>query len=263
MGARHRGLWTTTSPASGSRSAITTAGILGVSSATREIESHHHPGGRQRSARLIRETPSAATLVLDVEDWPGHRAGQHVDIRLTAEDGYHAQRSYSLASAPEDGVPAITVERLDDGEVSPYLVDDAQVGDVVEIRGPVGGWFVWEDEPGGPLWLDRRRLRCRAAAARCCVIVQLAGSDTLARLLLSAKAPARRDLPRRASNREDVERTPTRARRPPAGRATPAASIARCSPSRALRPRSARGSSSAGRRASSRASRMILDAARA
>src|SRR5262245_47787756 len=80
-------------------------------------------------SEVIRETPSASTLTLDVEGWPGHRAGQHVDIRLTAEDGYHAQRSYSLASAPEDGVPVITVERLDDGEVSPYLVDDAQPGD--------------------------------------------------------------------------------------------------------------------------------------
>ena len=91
----------------------------------------------------IRETPSATTLIFDVPGWPGHRAGQHADIRLTAEDGYRAQRSYSIASAPEDGYAAITVERLDDGEVSPYLVDDAQPGDELEIRGPVGGWFVW------------------------------------------------------------------------------------------------------------------------
>src|SRR3954465_6442086 len=104
-------------------------------------------------SEVIRETPAASTLALDVAAGPAHRAGQHVDIRLTAEDGYHAQRSYSLASAPEDGVPTITVERLDHGEVSPYLVDDAQVGDVVEIRGPVGGWFVWEASQGGPLWL--------------------------------------------------------------------------------------------------------------
>src|SRR5919109_5652215 len=95
------------------------------------------------------ETPRAATLVLDVPGWPGHRAGQHLDVRLTAEDGYTAQRSYSVASAPEDGVPAITVERLDDGEVSPYLVDDARAGDMVEIRGPVGGWFVWDASLGG------------------------------------------------------------------------------------------------------------------
>jgi len=123
-----------------------------VSSATREIDRivTWRPA---TVSEVIRETPSASTLVLDVEGWPGHRAGQHVDIRLTAEDGYHAQRSYSLASAPEDGVATITVERLDDGEVSPYLVDDAQAGDVVEIRGPVGGWFVWETTQGGPLWL--------------------------------------------------------------------------------------------------------------
>ena len=87
------------------------------------------------------------TLELDVPDWPGHRAGQHLDVRLTAEDGYQAERSYSIASAPGDGV-AITVERLDDGEVSPYLVDEAREGDRVEVRGPIGGYFVWDgDEP--------------------------------------------------------------------------------------------------------------------
>jgi ferredoxin-NADP reductase len=102
---------------------------------------------------VIRETSSAATLLLDVEGWPGHRAGQHIDVRLTAEDGYTAQRSYSIASAPEDGVPAITVERLDDGEVSPYLVDDARAGDMVEIRGPVGGWFVWRPTQSAPVLL--------------------------------------------------------------------------------------------------------------
>jgi ferredoxin-NADP reductase len=87
------------------------------------------------------------TLELDVPDWAGHRAGQHLDVRLTAEDGYQAERSYSIASAPGDGV-ALTVERLDDGEVSPYLVDDAREGDRVEVRGPIGGYFVWDgDEP--------------------------------------------------------------------------------------------------------------------
>ena len=135
---------------------------------------------------VIRETPAAATLVLDVPGWPGHRAGQHLDVRLTAEDGYHAQRSYSIASAPEDGVPSITVERLDNGEVSPYLVDDAQAGDMLEVRGPVGGWFVWDVSQGGPLWLIgggsgvvplRSMLRHR----------ERAGSDVEARLLLSAK----------------------------------------------------------------------------
>jgi ferredoxin-NADP reductase len=100
----------------------------------------------------VRETPRVRTLVLDVADWPGHRAGQHLDVRLTAEDGYQASRSYSIASAPGEP-PAITVERLPDGEVSPYLVDVAEAGDSFEVRGPVGGYFVWEPELGGPLQL--------------------------------------------------------------------------------------------------------------
>jgi ferredoxin-NADP reductase len=93
------------------------------------------------------------TLTLDVPGWPGHRAGQHVDVRLTAEDGYQAQRSYSIASPP--GAPALelTVERLEDGEVSPWLVEEAQPGDAVELRGPIGGYFVWEADRGGPLLL--------------------------------------------------------------------------------------------------------------
>jgi ferredoxin-NADP reductase len=138
---------------------------------------------------VIRETPSAATLVLDVDGWPGHRAGQHLDVRLTAEDGYKTQRSYSIASAPEDGVPAITVERLDDGEVSPYLVDDARAGDRLEIRGPVGGWFVWEVSQGGPLWL----IGGGSGVAPLMAMLRhhrRAGSDAEARLLLSAKTPS-------------------------------------------------------------------------
>jgi ferredoxin-NADP reductase len=98
-------------------------------------------------AGTVQETPRVRTLDLDVSDWPGHRAGQHLDVRLTAEDGYQAQRSYSIGSAPGDGV-ALTVERLEDGEVSPYLVDEARDGDQVEVRGPIGGYFVWDgDEP--------------------------------------------------------------------------------------------------------------------
>ena len=93
------------------------------------------------------ETASVRTLHLDVPNWPGHRAGQHKDVRLTAEDGYQAERSYSIASAPGNGL-AITVERLENGEVSPYLVDVARDGDRVEVRGPIGGYFVWDgDEP--------------------------------------------------------------------------------------------------------------------
>jgi ferredoxin-NADP reductase len=99
------------------------------------------------------ETPTAATLRFAPDSWPGHRAGQHVDVRLTADDGYQAQRSYSIASAPEEGALALTIERLDDGEVSPYLVDDMAPGDALELRGPIGGWFVWDVADGGPLLL--------------------------------------------------------------------------------------------------------------
>jgi ferredoxin-NADP reductase len=102
---------------------------------------------------IVAETPRARTIVLDVDDWPGHRAGQHVDVRLTAEDGYQAQRSYSIASAPEAGVLELTVERIDDGEVSPYLVDELRADDVFELRGPVGGHFTWSADEGGPLLL--------------------------------------------------------------------------------------------------------------
>src|SRR5690242_9452344 len=98
------------------------------------------------------ETASTVTLSLSVPDWAGHRAGQHVDIRLTADDGYQAERAYSVASAPGEPL-AITVERLDDGEVSPYLTEEARPGDQLEVRGPIGGYFVWEAETGGPLLL--------------------------------------------------------------------------------------------------------------
>jgi ferredoxin-NADP reductase len=102
---------------------------------------------------LIDETPRVRSIVLEVPEWPGHRAGQHVDVRLTAEDGYQAQRSYSIASAPEDGRLAITVERLPDGEVSDYLVGELRRGDMLELRGPIGGYFVWEAVSDGPLLL--------------------------------------------------------------------------------------------------------------
>jgi ferredoxin-NADP reductase len=102
---------------------------------------------------VVAETPHARTLVLDLDGWTGHRAGQHVDLRLTADDGYQAQRSYSIASAPEAGALELTVERIDDGEVSPYLVDELRPGDVFEVRGPIGGHFTWSAEEGGPLLL--------------------------------------------------------------------------------------------------------------
>jgi len=101
---------------------------------------------------VVQETPRVRTLQLAVPDWPGHRAGQHLDVRLTAEDGYQAQRSYSIASAPEQEL-AITVERLEDGEVSPYLVEELRPGDEIELRGPIGGYFVWEDGDNRPVLL--------------------------------------------------------------------------------------------------------------
>jgi ferredoxin-NADP reductase len=102
---------------------------------------------------LVQETPRVASLVLEVPDWPGHRPGQHVDVRLTAEDGYQAQRSYSIASPPEDRGVVLTVERIEDGEVSPYLVGELRPGDHFELRGPIGGYFVWDSDVGGPLHL--------------------------------------------------------------------------------------------------------------
>jgi len=102
---------------------------------------------------IVPETARVKTLALDVAAWPGHRAGQHVDVRLTAEDGYQAERSYSIASAPNGARVELTVERLDDGEVSPYLTEELHAGDRLELRGPVGGYFVWEPAVGGPVLL--------------------------------------------------------------------------------------------------------------
>jgi ferredoxin-NADP reductase len=103
---------------------------------------------------LIDETPRVRSVVMSVPDWPGHLAGQHVDVRLTADDGYQTQRSYSIASPPDvaDRV-AVTVERIDDGEVSPFLAGEVQIGDMLEFRGPIGGYFVWDVAAGGPLLL--------------------------------------------------------------------------------------------------------------
>jgi ferredoxin-NADP reductase len=99
------------------------------------------------------ETPTARTIVLEVPGWPGHRAGQHVDVRLTAPDGYSAQRSYSIASAPGGSRVELTVQRLADGEVSPYLTQTLAVGDPLELRGPIGGWFVWDPDGAAPVLL--------------------------------------------------------------------------------------------------------------
>jgi ferredoxin-NADP reductase len=103
--------------------------------------------------RVTDETPSVRTIELLVPGWPGHRAGQHLDVRLTSDDGYQAERSYSIASAPGEPL-TITVERLDDGEVSPYLTQELRTGDEMEVRGPIGGYFVWDgDDRGTPLLL--------------------------------------------------------------------------------------------------------------
>jgi ferredoxin-NADP reductase len=134
----------------------------------------------------VAESARSRTISLDVPGWPGHRAGQHVDVRLTAEDGYQAQRSYSIASAPELDTVELTVELVEDGEVSPYLVEELRPGDVFEVRGPIGGHFTWTVADGGPLLLVAggsglvplmSMLRHRAAR----------GSDVEARVLVSAR----------------------------------------------------------------------------
>jgi ferredoxin-NADP reductase len=138
-------------------------------------------------ANVVPETPRVKTIAFTVPGWPGHRAGQHVDLRLTAEDGYQAQRSYSIASVPDRTRVELTVERLEDGEVSPYLTDELRPGDRIELRGPVGGYFVWEPAQGGPLLLAAggsgvvplmAMIRARAAA----------GSDVDTRLLFSSRS---------------------------------------------------------------------------
>jgi ferredoxin-NADP reductase len=135
------------------------------------------------------ETPTVRTFTLGLPDWGGHRAGQHVDLRLTADDGYSVQRSYSIASEPErSGEIDITVERIPGGEVSPFLHEVAVPGDRLEVRGPIGGYFVWEAALGGPLLLvgggsgvvplmAMARHRARA------------GSGIPARLLFSSRGP--------------------------------------------------------------------------
>jgi ferredoxin-NADP reductase len=104
-------------------------------------------------ASVVTENARTRTLVLTVPGWPGHRPGQHVDIRLTAEDGYQAERSYSIASAPGGERVELTIERLDDGEVSPYLVEELRPGDQLELRGPIGGYFAWSSDDPSPLLL--------------------------------------------------------------------------------------------------------------
>ncbi|WP_272474369.1 ferredoxin reductase [Baekduia alba] len=169
---------------------------------------------------MVDETAHARTLALDVPGWPGHHAGQHLDVRLTAEDGYQAERSYSIASAPEDARVALTIERIDDGEVSPYLAGDVVVGDAFEIRGPIGGHFTWRASDGGPVLLVgggsglvplMAMLRHRARA----------GSRADARLLVSARTVDdllyRDELERLASAMDGLSITTTLTRGTPDG----------------------------------------------
>jgi len=167
------------------------------------------------------ETPTARSITFQVPDWPGHLAGHHVDVRLTAPDGYQAQRSYSIASPPEDGGRLqLTVERLPDGEVSEFLVDELRPGDRLELRGPIGGYFVWDVDSGGPLFLVAggsgvvplmAMLRHRAAA----------GSEVPTRLLVSSRTLEdviyRDELERLAAASPSLEVTHTLTRSRPPG----------------------------------------------
>jgi ferredoxin-NADP reductase len=137
---------------------------------------------------VVDETPRVRSLLLAVPDWPGHMAGQHVDVRLTADDGYQTERSYSIASAPSDDQRiSLTVERLEDGEVSPYLASELRAGDTLELRGPIGGYFVWEVALGGPLLLV-------AGGSGICPLMAMlrlrhtAGSTAPTRLLYSSRS---------------------------------------------------------------------------
>ncbi len=135
---------------------------------------------------VVAETPDVKTIAFDVPGWPGHRAGQHLDVRLTADDGYQAERSYSIASAPDGTRVELTVVRIGDGEVSPYLTDELGPGDQIELRGPVGGYFVWEPPLGGPLLL----VAGGSGVAPLMAMIRLrvaAGSDVDTRLLLSSR----------------------------------------------------------------------------
>jgi ferredoxin-NADP reductase len=191
---------------------------------------------------IVAETPRARTITLDVDGWTGHRAGQHLDVRLTAEDGYQAERTYSIASAPEDDLVRITVELVEDGEVSPYLAGELRPQDQFEVRGPVGGYFTWSaDEPGplllvaggaglSPLMSMLRHRAALAATVQTHVLVSArSAEDVLYREELETLEP--RDGLR-------IERTYTR--EPPAGwtgwsRRVDAAMLAEVSPGPAAR----------------------------
>jgi len=171
-------------------------------------------------SKIIDETPRVKSLVLDVPGWPGHRAGQHVDVRLTAEDGYQAQRSYSVASEPESAHVMLTVERLEGGEVSSYLAANVQPGDRLELRGPIGGYFVWTVAIGGPLFLVgggsgivplMAMLRHRAAAKSTIPAVLLYSARTFDDIIY------RQELDRMAARNDGLRVAYTLTRRQPPG----------------------------------------------
>ena len=136
---------------------------------------------------ILTETPRVKTVAFEVEGWPGHRAGQHVDVRLTAEDGYQAERSYSIATPTAGTRVELTVERLDDGEVSPYLTGELRPGDEIELRGPIGGYFVWEPSQAGPVLLVAGGSGVVPLMAMIRLRAQ-SGSDAEMRLLFSARS---------------------------------------------------------------------------
>jgi ferredoxin-NADP reductase len=160
----------------------------------------------------VEETSRVRTLLLDAHGWHGHRAGQHLDVRLTAEDGYQAERSYSIASAPGEQL-AITVERLADGEVSPWLVDVAGDGDRFELRGPIGGYFVWEDD-GSPVLL----VGGGSGVVPLMSMIRSSGGSARMRLLYSSRTLEdviyREELAKRSGEGVDVRYTLTRAQPP-------------------------------------------------
>jgi ferredoxin-NADP reductase len=169
------------------------------------------------------ESPTARTLVLEVDEWAGHLAGQHLDVRLTAEDGYQTARSYSLATPATGTRLEITVQRADGGEVSPFLADDLAIGDRVEVRGPLGGWFVWRPEDPGPVLLVAggsglvplmAMIRARAGVSRAPF-----------RLLYSVRTPDDRlyaaELRRRAAQDGGLDVTYVYTREAPAGSPRP------------------------------------------
>jgi ferredoxin-NADP reductase len=169
---------------------------------------------------LIEETPRAKSLVLSIPGWSGHRAGQHVDVRLTAEDGYQAQRSYSIASAPEDRHVMLTVDRIEEGEVSPYLTSEVRVADRFELRGPIGGYFVWAAAMGAPLLLVAggsgiaplmAMLRHRAFAKAKAPAVLLYSSRTFEDIIY------RQELDRLSANGDGLKVIHTLTRRQPPG----------------------------------------------